>query len=170
MTFLNWLKINYNDIITLSKKIDKENGEEVLHFTIDKFLIGDLELLDSLTDDNKLRYMSRTLSLQSKSKSSQFYREVKRFTIITDDVILPQVEEGVEELEYREAQLDFIEKELNNINWFSSLLFRRYCETNYSAQKLADRLVIPLSTVQYHLRKVKTHIRNKWDKQKHLYI
>ena len=170
MSFTNWVEKNYNNLVILAQKIDSNNGLEVLHFTIDKFLVGDLELLDSLTDDNKLRYMSRTLSLQSKSKSSQFYREVKRFTIITDDVILPQVEEGVEELEYREAQLDFIEKELNNINWFSSLLFRRYCETNYSAQKLADRLVIPLSTVQYHLRKVKTHIRNKWEQEKHLYI
>lgn len=170
MTFLNYIQKNYNEIITLSNKIDRENGEEVLHFTIDKFLVGDLEFLDNLTDENKLKYISRTLSLQSKSKSSQFYREFKKFTIITDDVILSQVDEGVEHIEYKEAQLNFIEEELNNIGWFSSLLFKRYCETGYSAQKLADKLVIPLSTVQYHIRRVKTHIRKEWDKKKHLYI
>ncbi len=171
MTFRNWLNQNYNTLIQLTYKIDKEHGEELLHFTIDKFLCnGDSEFLDGLTDENKLKYVSRTLSLQSKSKSSQFYREYKKYTIITNNDILPIQVDEVEHHQLKEKQLDFIEDELNNMSWFSSLLFRRYVEMNYSAQQLADKLVIPLSTVQYHLKKVKTQIRNNWNNNKDLYI
>lgn len=171
MTYLKFLQQNYNILVKLSKRIDSENGEEILHFTIQKFLEGDLQFLDELTDDNKLKYISRTISLQSKSKSSQFYREWKRYTIITNNDILPViVEQSDEERELKELQLNFIEEELNKMNWFSSLLFRRWIETNLSAQQLADKLLIPLSTVQYHLRKVRNHIRKEWEKNKHLYI
>lgn len=170
MTFLNWLEKNYNVLVKLSNRIDQENGEEVLHFTLEKFLTGDYQFLDELEDNNKLKYLSRTISLQSKSTTSQFYREWKKYTIITEDVILPMVDEGMEEKYVKEVQLMFIEMELKKINWFSSLLFRRYSETGFSAQKLADQLLIPLSTVQYHLRKVRNHIRKEWEKNKHLYI
>lgn len=170
MTFQCWLNKNYNNLINLSHKIDKENGEEVLHFTIHKLLEQDQRFLDELEDANKLKYISRTIKLQSTSITSQYFREVKRYTIITDDVILPVVEDDVEEMHIKEAQLNFIEQELNKMNWFSALLFRRWIETNMSAQMLADNLLIPLTTCQYHLRKVKNHIRKEWSKNKHLYI
>jgi hypothetical protein len=170
MTFQKWLVINYNGLIGLSKRIDEQNGEEILHFTIDKFLQQEQKFLDDLDDSNKLKYISRTLKLQSKSETSQYYREVKKYTIITSDVTLPMVEEINEDILLKEAQLNFIEDQLNNMNWFSALLFRRWVETNYSAQVLADKLLIPLTTCQYHLRKVKNHIRKEWEKNKHLYI
>lgn len=50
------------------------------------------------------------------------------------------------------------------MNWFSVLLFKRYIQTGYSAKVLSEEFLIPLSTVQYHIRKVKTEIRNKWNK------
>lgn len=170
MTFQSWLTKNYNTLINLSQKIDKENGEEVLHFTVHKLLEQDQQFLDALEDDNKLKYISRTIKLQSKSETSQYYREVKKYTIITDDIILPAIQDDMEEIHIKEAQLNFIEDQLNKMNWFSALLFRRWIETNMSAQMLADNLLIPLTTCQYHLRKVKNQIRKEWNKNKHLYI
>lgn len=170
MIFQNWLTKNYNELIKLSIKIDNQNGEDILHFTVHKFLEQDQQFLDELTDENKLKYISRTIKLQSKSETSQYYREVKKFTIITDDIIIPMVQETNYEADLKEAQLNFIEDQLNKMNWFSALLFRRWVETNYSAQVLADKLLIPLTTCQYHLRKVKNQIRKEWEKNKHLYV
>ena len=171
MTFRNWLNQNYSTLQQLTNRIDKENGEELLHFTIDKFLCNaDNDFLDGLSDENKLKYVSRTLALQSKSKSSQFYREFKKFTIITNNDILMNIKDDMHDTTIKEQQLDFIDTQLNDMSWFSSLLFRRYVEMDYSAQQLADKLVIPLSTVQYHLKKVKTQIKNNWNNNKDLYI
>ena len=165
--FLDWLQNNYIQLQNLAHRIDKENGEEVLHFTLEKFLTKDYEFLDNLDDFDKLKYMSRTMSLQAKSESSQYYREVKRFTVLSKDVILEDKEEhNNEEDEINEIKILFIQQELKKINWFSSLLFQRYIETGYSAQKLSEQLLIPLSTVQYHIRRVKTHIRVEWEKRK----
>jgi hypothetical protein len=165
--FLDWLQNNYLELQNLAHRIDNQHGEEVLHFTLEKFLTKDYEFLDNLDDFDKLKYMSRTMSLQSKSESSQYYREVKRFTVLSKDVILEDKEEHNDENdEINEIKILFIQQELKKINWFSSLLFTRYIETGYSAQKLADQLLIPLSTCQYHIRKVKTHIRTEWDKRK----
>lgn len=171
MTFKSWLNQNYNKLVELSNRIDKEHGEELLHFTLDKFLYdGDNEFFDNIPDEKKLNYISKTLHIQSTSKSSQFYREYKKYTIITNNDILPTIEDDMEDIFIKEQQLNFIEDQLNDMSWFSSLLFRRYVEMNYSAQQLADKLVIPLSTVQYHLKKVKTQIRNNWNNNKDLYI
>ena len=170
--FLDWLQDNYSQLQNLAHRIDNQNGEEVLHFTLDKFLSKDYEFLDNLEDYDKLKYMSRTMSLQAKSESSQYYREVKRFTVLSKDVILEETDEHNNELDdIDEIKILFIQQELKKINWFSSLLFQRYIETGYSAQKLADQLLIPLSTCQYHIRKVKTHIRDEWEiKKKNLLL
>lgn len=162
-TFKVWIENNYNLIHKLSKNIDNEIGEEVLHFTIDKFLTKDHSFLDNLEDDNKLKYITKTIKLQAHSSTSQYYREVKKFTLLSKDVIIEQADES-EDTTIQELKIFFIQQELKKINWFSSLLYQRYIESGYSAQKLADQLLIPLSTVQYHLRKVKTHIRSEWDK------
>lgn len=167
MTFLSWLNKNYKNLLTLSNKIDKQNGEEVLHFTLEKFISRkDTTFLDNLEDKDKLKYISRTIKLQSTSHTSQFYREWKRYTILSKDVILEQADEEYEEDEVEQIQLKFIEDELNKMNWFSALLFRTYISKEYSAQVLADELVIPLSTCQYHIRKVKKTIRDNWKKNK----
>ena len=167
--FLDWLTNNYLELQNLAHRIDNENGEEVLHFTLDKFLTKDYEFLDNLDDFDKLKYISKTMRLQSRSETSQYYREVKRFTVLSKDVILEEEERHTDEdEEINEIKILFIQQELKKINWFSSLLFTRYIQTGYSAQKLADQLLIPLSTCQYHIRKVKTHIRVEWDKRKDL--
>jgi len=167
MTFLLWLNQNYEKLKNLSNRIDKQNGEEVLHFTIEKFISKkDLTFLDGLEDTDKLKYMSRTIKLQSTSETSQFYREFKKYTILSKDVILEQEDEHYEENEMDIVMVQFIKDELKNEHWFSSLLFQRYIDTGYSAKVLANELLIPLSTVQYHIRKVKTNIRNKWNKNK----
>ena len=166
MTYLIWLEKNYNNLRVLARRIDPKDGEEILHFTLDKFLTKDLKFFDDMEDNDKLKYMSRTIKLQSTSTSSQFYREFKRFTILSKDIIIEQEEEPDTDNNIEEIQLLFIQEELKKINWFSSLLYTRYIDTGYSAQKLADQLLIPLSTVQYHLRKVKNHIRVEWNKNK----
>jgi len=163
MIFKSWLQHNYNLLNKLSKKIDKEYGEEILHFTIEKFLEkDDLKFLDELEDDIKLKYVSKTLKIQATSKESQFYRKVKRFTLITKDVII-EMEEENETDNLDELKIYFIKEKLKNMNWFSSLLFQRYVEVGCSAQKLADQLLIPLTTIQYHLRKVRNEIKNDWN-------
>jgi hypothetical protein len=170
MTFLLWLNQNYNQLKQLAVKIDNVNGEEVLHFTLEKFLTRtDTKFFDELEDNDKLKYLSRTLKLQATSETSQFYREFKRFTILSKDVILELEEEHYEENEIEQTKLRFIDEQLKQGNWFSSLLFKRYCETGYSAKRLAGELLIPLSTVQYHIRKVRTEIRTNWDKNKGKY-
>jgi len=167
--FLDWLQNNYLELQNLAHRIDNENGEEVLHFTLDKFLTKDYEFLDNLDDFDKLKYISKTMRLQARSETSQYYREVKRFTVLSKDVILDEGEgHNDEDDEINELKILFIQQELKKINWFSSLLFQRYIETGYSAQKLSEQLLIPLSTVQYHIRRVKTHIRTEWDKRKDL--
>ena len=170
MTFLNWLEINYSSLQSLAKTIDNENGLEVLHFTIDKFLTRrDLTFFDALEDNDKLKYMSKTLKLQARSDTSQFFREWKKYTILSKDVIL-EMEDVEYEVDYeQEMKLIFIEEQLKQMNWFSSLLFKRYIDTGYSAKYLASELLIPLSTVQYHLRKVRTEIKNNWNKNKNKY-
>lgn len=166
MIFKSWLNLNYNKLNTLSKKIDKENGEEILHFTIQKFLEkNDLDFLDKLDDDIKLKYISRTMKIQATSTGSQFYREWKRFTLITKDVII----EDRGETDYSdvdEIKIKFIKDKLKGMNWFSSLLFQRYVEIGCSAQKLSEQLLIPLTTIQYHLRKVRNEIKNDWKNRK----
>lgn len=165
--FLDWLTNNYLQLQNLAHRIDNENGEEVLHFTLDKFLTKDYEFLDNLDDFDKLKYISKTMRLQARSETSQYYREVKRFTVLSKDVILEEEERHTDDDdEINEIKILFIQQELKKINWFSSLLFTRYIQTGYSAQKLSEQLLIPLSTVQYHIRKVKTHIRIEWDKRK----
>ena len=167
MTFLSWLNQNYNHLLILSNKIDKQNGEEILHFTLEKFLNKkDTSFFDTMEDKDKLKYVSRTIKLQSTSKTSQFYREFKRYTILSKDVILEQEDVVYEENEIEKAQLQFIEDELNKMNWFSAKLYRTYIQKEYSAKVLAEELLIPLSTVQYHIRKVKNTIRDNWDKNK----
>jgi hypothetical protein len=162
--FNTWIENNYNYLNLVSIKIDKENGEEVLHFVVDKFLQKDHQFLDRLPDDQKMKYIVQTIKIQCRSKSSQYYREVKKFSLLSKDVILIEVADEEEETTIKELKLFFIEEQLKKINWFSSLMFKRWVETNCSAQTLADQLLIPLSTVQYHLRKVKNQIKNEWNK------
>jgi hypothetical protein len=166
MTFKNWIQLNYNTLNTLSKKIDEEDGEELLHFTLMKFFEKeDNTFLDNLEDHIKLKYISRTLKIQATSKESQFYRQFKRYTFLNKDVILELEEEDNElEEETKKQQINFIEMELKKMNWFSSLLFQRYIEIGCSAQKLSEQLLIPLTTVQYHIRKVKSQIKTNWIK------
>lgn len=164
MIFRNWLQLNYDKLNQLSKKIDDVNGEEILHFTIHKFLEReDLSFLDELEDEIKLKYVSRTLKIQSTSKESQFYRHFKRYTLLNNDVIF-DIEDDTTDLEgeIENQKIDFIKQELKMMNWFSSLLFQRYIEIGCSAQKLSEQLLIPLTTVQYHIRKVKKQITTNW--------
>jgi hypothetical protein len=164
MTFICWLNNNHKTLISLAKKIDKVNGEEVLSFTLEKFLTRpDNTFLDNLEDNDKLKYISRTLKIQATSKESQFYRQFRRFTILQKDVILELEDIQYEENEIEVEKVEFINEQLKLLPWFSSLLFKRYIEKNYSAQTLANELLIPLSTVQYHIRKVRNTIKNNWN-------
>jgi hypothetical protein len=158
------LNQNYNVLSQISQKINNEIGEDVLHFTIDKFLTKDHSFLDGLTDENKLKYVVKTIKLQTYSNQSQYYREVKKYSLLSKDVILVDIPDSETDTTIEELQLFFIEDQLRKMNWFSSLMFRSYVDTGYSAQKLADKLLIPLSTVQYHIRKVKTQIKTEWNK------
>ena len=56
MTFLTWLSLNYNKLHKLAIKIDYDNGEEVLHFTLEKFLSKtDTIHLDEMKDGKYVR-------------------------------------------------------------------------------------------------------------------
>lgn len=163
----NFLKLNYNQLLRISKKITSERHpdyEDLLHEIILALYRKNDELINNLIDKKELTfYIVRMMINQYHSNTSPFYNKYKKhayFKNVNDikEIYIYNKEPTEED---KEKRLKWIEGKLKGLRWFDVQVFKLYYKENFSLNSMSRATKINRSTLGKSIRLIKNFLKNE---------
>jgi hypothetical protein len=151
-----WIENNFNELKKICDKITRgEDSDDLLQLSVEQFLKN--RRIDDIPDNEKLFFFARIVRNNYNSNSSPYYHTYRKFRFSDIDNV------DIQYLEYEEPviNLDWVFKELNELEWYYKRLMELYIEEGCSISKLSKRTTIPLNSVSRDINKVRKVLLNK---------
>jgi hypothetical protein len=151
---------NYYELLNICNKITKKN-------TLAGDLLNDviLQLYDrkeiKLTnlDDNSIKYyIIKCLTVNWYSKSSPFYRKVRRESSLYNELFEVANLIDDDDIFTQHQIMEIVETEFTEMDWFHKIIFNKYL-TLGSLKKVSLDTRIPLTSIARYVKETKTTIR-----------
>lgn len=151
---------NYYELLNICNKITKNDSfagdllNDVLLQLYDKE-----EIKLSKLDDNSIKYyIIRCLTINWYSKTSPFYRKVRRESTLFNELF--EVNNLIEDdsIFSNHDIYEIIETEFTELNWFHKIIFNKYL-TLGSLKKVSTDTRIPLTSVARYVKETKQTIK-----------
>jgi DNA-directed RNA polymerase specialized sigma24 family protein len=151
-----WIENNFNELKKICDRITRgEDSDDLLQLSVEQFLKN--RKSDDIPDKEKLFFFARIVRNNYNSNSSPYYHTYRKFKFTDIDDI------EIQYLPYEEPviNLDWVHKELNNMEWYYKRLMELYIEEGCSITKLSKRTTIPLNSVSRDINKVRKILIDK---------
>jgi len=151
---------HYYELLEICHKITK-------HDTFAGDLLNDviLQLYDrneiklSKLDDNSIKYyIIKCLTINWYSKTSPFYRKVRRESTLYNELFEVTNLIDSEDVFKEHDIMEIVETEFTEIGWFHKIIFQKYL-TLGSLKKVSTDTRIPLTSIARYVKETKTTIR-----------
>jgi len=151
---------HYYELLEICHKITK-------HDTFAGDLLNDVlvQLYDkkeinlSKLDDNSIKYyIIRCLTINWYSKTSPFYRKVRRESTLYNELFEMSNLIDNEDIINEHHMMEIVETEFTEMNWFHKIIFEKYL-TLGSLKKVSVDTRIPLTSIARYVKETKTTIR-----------
>lgn len=149
-----WISDNHDELQKICKRVSKlEDPSDLCQICIEQ-LINNKKIL-KVPDDEKLYFFTRIVQNNYYSKSSPYYYTYTKHKFNDYDN-----NEEQQDIPYEESQinLDWVDNELNSMDWYYKKLFRLFIEENCSISRLSQRTTIPLNSVSRDINKVRKEL------------
>lgn len=161
-TIENYITRNYYELLTITRKITKNNdlSEDLLHEVILQLYDKENIVLKEY-DDNQIKYyIVSILRINWHSTTSPFYykirREIMLYTNIDDIFNLADEEQLSFE---KQIIFDILEQEWTELDWFRKSIFELYMCLG-SINKVSKKTKIPRASIGRYLKESKEQIKN----------
>ena len=153
---------NYYELQKICKKVTKNSDwykdllNEVILQLYDKKEIN----LKSLEDNDIKYYIIRVITINWYSKTSPFFRKVRRESTLYNELFDQIINELTTEEDIFDNHkiLDIIEMEWTQTNWFNKKIFEKYMVLG-SLKKVSVDTTIPLTSIARYVNETKKTIR-----------
>lgn len=155
-----YISKHYYELLDICNKITK-------HDTFAGDLLNDVlvQLYDkkeinlSKLDDNSIKYyIVRCLTINWYSKTSPFYRKVRRESTLYNELFEMSNLIDNEDIINEHHIMEIVETEFTEMNWFHKIIFEKYL-TLGSLKKVSVDTRIPLTSIARYVKETKTTIR-----------
>ena len=151
---------HYYELLDICNKITKRNTlagdllNDVILQLYDKKEIN----LKSLEDKQILYYIIKCLTINWYSKSSPFYRKVRRESNLYNELFEVANLIDSEDIFTEHHMMEIVETEFTEMDWFHKIIFNKYL-TLGSLKKVSVDTRIPLTSIARYVKETKTTIR-----------
>ena len=152
----DWIQQNFNELKTICNKITRgEDSDDLLQLSVEQFLKN--RKVPDIPDKEKLFFFARIARNNYNSNSSPYYHTYRKFKF-TD---IEHIE--IQYLDYEESpiNLDWVHKELANMEWYYKRLMELYIEEGCSITSLSKRTTIPINSVSRDINKIRKILNQK---------
>lgn len=151
---------NYYELLNICNKITKNDSfagdllNDVLLQLYDKE-----EIKLSKLDDNSIKYyIIRCLTINWYSKTSPFYRKVRRESTLFNELFEVNNLIDDDSIFSNHDIYEIIETEFTELNWFHKIIFNKYL-TLGSLKKVSTDTRIPLTSIARYVKETKQTIK-----------
>jgi len=151
---------NYYELLDISNKITKRNtlAGDLLNDVILQLYDRKEIKLNNLEDKSILYYIVKCLTINWYSKSSPFYRKVRRESSLYNELFEVANLIDNEDIFTEHHMMEIMETEFTEMDWFHKIIFNKYL-TLGSLKKVSVDTRIPLTSIARYVKETKTTIR-----------
>lgn len=148
---------NYYELKKICDRITKNKNwsQDLLHEVLLQ-LLQRKEYRGKLDDNSLKYYIIRCLVLNWHSKTSPFFRKVKRESTLYVE-LYDFIDEPINNDENEHKILELIENEWTELNWFYKLVFEKWMVLG-SLKKVSVDTKIPLTSIARYVKETKQNI------------
>lgn len=151
---------NYYELLAVCNKITKDSSwsGDLLNDVILQLYDKETIKLDKLDDNNIKYYIIKCLNINWHSKTSPFYRKVRRESTLYDELYesISIIDEN--EMFDKHKLLDIVELEWAEMNWFNKIIFEKYMVIG-SLKGVSRDTTIPLTSIKRYVDETKEMIK-----------
>jgi RNA polymerase sigma factor (sigma-70 family) len=161
-----YITVNYDTLYQAAKNITKGHQltEDLFQHCIEVLLTDkDGEKIQSLIDKDQLHYYFTAILIRNyHSSTSRFHYIYRKGSDMISDKDVYEVDVPEEEFDaLREAKINFIEKQIEHLDWYDKQLVKLYFYENLSYRKIAELTKIPKTSIYNGITSIKNKIKNK---------
>ena len=166
MKLNEYITVNYDTLYQAAKNITKGHQltEDLFQHCIEVLLTDkDGEKIQSLIDKDQLHYYFTAILIRNyHSSTSRFHYIYRKGSDMISDKDVYEVDVPEEEFDaLREAKINFIEKQIEHLDWYDKQLVKLYFYENLSYRKIAELTKIPKTSIYNGITSIKNKIKNK---------
>jgi len=153
MTYSEYLKMDYDDIIKAAKKISgyADTYMDLAHYAIVE-LSGKADAQEVVDAGAARFYLVKIMMIQHRSVTGPFYKQfVKRNQELPLDLSVEEPEDTID--------VPQVNRLLNKLDWYDKSLFDLYIASNMNYTDLAKKTGIPRTSISLTVRRVKKYLR-----------
>jgi hypothetical protein len=157
----NYITRNYYELLKICNKITKNDTwagdllNDVLLQLYEKKEIN----LKKLDDNNIKYYIVKCLTINWHSKTSPFYRKVKKESTLYNELFEVMDKATDDDIFNTHKLLDIMEMEWTEVNWFNKIIFTKYL-TMGSLKKVSVDTTIPLTSIARYVNETKATVKH----------
>lgn len=154
----DWIQQNFTELQVICSKITRgEDSDDLFQLSIEQFLKN--KRVPDIPDNERLFFFARIVRNNYNSNSSPYYHTYRKFKFT--DIEIENIE--IPYLEYNESpiNLDWVNLQLNELDWYFKRLMELYIEEGCNLTKLSKRTTIPINSVSRDINKIRTILREK---------
>ena len=161
MNLDKWIMSNYTLLYDTTLNIikNKSDVDDVLHSVLEQILDKKKEM-DLMEDKNKLYYFIRVVKNNYFSKTSKYHYQHRKYPQNEQELNLNQ--ELVDEEYVEQPDMDWVKKQLDELNWFDRDLFLLWLELG-TITAVSKKTTIPLNSVGRYINEIKTKLIQRWE-------
>lgn len=155
-----YISKHYYELLDICNKITKRDtfAGDLLNDVLVQ-LYDKKEINLSKLDDNSIKYyIIRCLTINWYSKTSPFYRKVRRESTLYNELFEMSNLIDNEDIINEHHIMEIVETEFTEMNWFHKIIFEKYL-TLGSLKKVSVDTRIPLTSIARYVKETKTTIR-----------
>lgn len=164
----DYIQANYQTLYQAAKNITKGHQltDDLFQHCIEVLLTDkNEEKIQLLIEKNQLHYYFVSILIRNyHSSTSRFHYQYRKGSDLIADTDVYNVDVPDEQFDaLKEAQLTFIEKELEDLKWYDREMVRLYFEEGMSYQKISEFTKIPKTSCYNTITQIKTKLKTKYD-------
>lgn len=161
-----YITANHKTLYQAAKNITKGHAltDDLYQHCIEVLLTDkDGEKMQLLIDKNQLQYYFTAILIRNyHSSTSRFHYQYRKGSDMISDKDVYEVELPDDEFDgLKEAKIDFIEKQIEDMDWYDKQLVTLYFYNNMSYRKIAELTKIPKTSIYNGITSIKNKIKSK---------
>ena len=151
---------NYYELLNICNKITKNDSfaGDLLNDVILQLYDRENIRLNKLDDNNIKYYIIKCLTINWYSKTSPFYRKVRRESTLYNELFDVSNLIDNEDIFKEHHIMEIVETEFTEMNWFHKIIFEKYL-TLGSLKKVSMDTRIPLTSVARYVKETRQVIK-----------
>jgi hypothetical protein len=151
---------HYYELLDICNKITKRNtlAGDLLNDVILQLYDRKEIKLKSLQENDIKYYIIKCLTINWYSKSSPFYRKVRKESTLYNELFEVANLIDSEDIFTEHHMMEIVETEFTEMDWFHKIIFNKYL-TLGSLKKVSVDTRIPLTSIARYVKETKTTIR-----------